>query len=44
MGLKSARQPGEIVVVNRESEMDRIVRQIRMLAPDGWRIREMPVG
>jgi len=44
LGLKSARQPGEIVVVNRKADMDRIVRQIRMLAPDGWRIRQMPVG
>ena len=44
MGLKSAQQPGEIVVVNRKCEMGRIVRQIRMLAPEGWRIREMPVS
>jgi hypothetical protein len=44
MGLASAKEPGEIVVVNRAEDMPRIVRQVRMVAPKGWTIREMVVG
>jgi hypothetical protein len=42
MGLVSNEQPGEIVVVNRTcEEASRINREVRMIAPPAWSIREI---
>jgi len=43
-GLKSAQQPGENRCRKSQVRDGRIVRQIRMLAPEAWRIWEMPVS